>query len=117
MNATDQEVSAVLKAIREAAPGVIEQAVTYYQFLFSAWLGAMLLVAGISTVVFWQCRKRWGDYNADSHRAAAVVSVIVGCIALLISAGVATQLVKISIAPDYFAAECITELGHKALGH
>lgn len=117
MSATDQEVGAVLKAIREAAPGVIEQAVTYYQFLFSAWLGAMLLVAGISTVVFWQCRKRWDDYNADSHHFATVISVIVGCIAFLFSAGFATQLVKISIAPDYFAAECVVDLGRKALGN
>jgi len=114
LDATDKEVGAILESVRNAAPGVIEQAVAYYWVTYSVWLGVFLAVTVVSLFLCKRWFRRWGE--SDSYEICAVVAAIVGACAALISIALAVELGRMYFAPDYYAAECMAELGRKALG-
>jgi len=119
---TDEAAGAILEAIREVTPEVAEQAVGYYQAIEIGWLVALGTVALITLIVGVRSylvvrQKGWMDYpNMTNHGVCVVISGIVGGIILLVCGGIASDLVCTFVAPDYYAAECVVELGRKAIG-
>lgn len=121
---TDEQVGTILESIRNVTPEVVEQAVAYWRILDTVWLGIVGSVALIALIVCFRCwrianRDGWSDSvtgEITGHGVAYLVFVFVGGIALLICAPIACDLAKICIAPDYYAVECIVEMGHEALG-
>ena len=111
---TDKQVGAILEAIREVSPQVVEQAVTYCRILNSVWLVVLLLLVGaLIGMCRWCAKRRAGD---DGYITGAIVSAILACVFFAGCISVSMDLVKTYYAPDYYAAECMIELARSALG-
>jgi hypothetical protein len=106
--------------MQAVAPEVAEQAVLYNRFLMVAWAVIMVLVVMLAGVMLRYYRKQWGaaDHyeNCDGYAAGAYISGVVGGGACFIFTILVVNLVSTYIAPDYYAADCMVELGRKALG-
>jgi uncharacterized membrane protein len=117
---TDKQVGAILEAIREVSPQVVEQAVTYYRVLDAVWLVALLLFVGVLVRLTRFCIKK-AEEREKYYDAAGwwICTWVVGIVACVFSAGcicVAGDLLKAHYAPDYYAAECLIDLARSALG-
>lgn len=118
---TDEQADAILEAIRNVTPEVAEQAVAYYRAVEIGWLGiigSVMLAALIICFKHWLVARRegWDDCGTiTGHGIIVIISGIVAGIALLICACIAGDLACIFYAPDYYAAECLIELGKSAL--
>lgn len=115
-NATDQQVGAVLEAIQSVTPDVLAQAIQYYRVVNSVWLGFCLMVATVLVIVFRQNLSMWEKHKKDID---AFITVFSGCgifICFVFSVACVNSLVKITMAPDYYAAERLAALIHQAIG-
>lgn len=125
LDKTDKQVGAILEAIQGAAPGVLEQAVTYWRFAYSAWIVGFLLIVGLCAAVFFWCLKKQREFRAHNlctvncidYVGGGYFAGVISCVALSGAVIAAVCLIQTYIAPDYFAAECAVELGRKALGN
>jgi len=109
---TDEQVGAILEAIREQAPEVAEQAVTYYQIadmIGLAVVGGIALVATIIAVVSF-VRWRMDDCRITDDLACPIIAGLIGCVFWLGCLIPGLDLVKINHAPDYYAAECMVDM-------
>ena len=119
---TDEQFGAILESIREVSPKVVEQAVGYYQVVDTVWIGFFGTVALLALIVGVRSyrvarRDGWRDCSSMSdHGVCVVISSLIASIASFICVCIAADLVCIYIAPDYYAAECVVELGRKAIG-
>ena len=121
---TDKQAGAILEAIRDVTPEVAEQAVAYYRAVEIGWLvglGSLVLIALIVGVRSYLHVRRdgWEDnrHTMTNHGYCAIISGIVAGILLLICVTIASDLACIVYAPDYYAADCVVELGRKAVGN
>ena len=111
---TDKQVGAILEAIREVSPQVVEQAVTYYQIFDSVWLVILLLLVGVLIgTCRWCAKRRVGD---DGYMTGAIVSAGLACVFSVACVSVGCDLAKTYCAPDYYAAERMIELARSGLG-
>jgi len=112
MNETDKAVSGILQDLQEVTPEVAAQAVAYWRMVDAIWLGILGTVVLICTVLtLWALRMgKMRSYNRDGYDTTAIISGIVGALALLVGCVVAIDLVKTYVATDYYAAQCILSL-------
>ena len=112
-NATDKQVGEILETIQGITPEVVAQAVQYHQAVSSLWLGVFLAVGLVLMVVFRRCLrllKVVGQFDNEGYILGVFLSgcgiafCFVGCAACI------NDLVKLTIAPDYYAVECLTIL-------
>lgn len=112
-NATDQQVGEILQAIQDVTPEVIKQAMAYSHFVNEVWLGIFGVVEIVLAIVFCRCLsivKRNGWFDKEGPVLTIVLSGYIIVICLIGSAACVNDLVKLSIAPDYYAAECVAKL-------
>ena len=109
-NATDKQVGEILEAIQDITPEVVAQAVAYSQVMNSVWLW-IFFGAGVSFLIaFCRSLSIWKRYGKETY---ALIVFLSGCgmaFCFVGSAACANDLIKLSIAPDYYAAECIARL-------
>jgi len=102
MPETDKQIGVILESIQNVTPEMIKQAMAYYHFIDIAWLvilGVIALTALIFVVI------------ESSHQATFPYAWgLVFCIALLICAPIASDLIKLHMSPDYYATECMVNL-------
>jgi len=115
---TDKAAGAILEAIREVSPEVVEQAVTYYRIYHSVWLVALIPLIGVLVWLMRYCVRTAGVSVAypTEWRACALFIGFVTLAACACWINTGCDLAKTYYAPDYYAAECMIELGRKALG-
>ena len=111
---TDKQVGAILEAIRDVSPEVIEQAVMYHRICYSVWLVVLIPFIGVLIWLARYCAKRWDESDGYSISAVILGIVVFGFSVGYI--GTACRLAKTYYAPDYFAAECMIKLGRAGLG-
>ena len=114
-NATDQQVGVVLEAIQSVTPDVLAQAVGYSRIMNSVWLGFFLGVGIFSAVVVRWNLSMWRKYDKDANAIVTVFSACVIVTCLVLSTACINSLVKITVAPDYYAAERLAALIHQAI--
>lgn len=112
-NATDQQIGEILKAIQDVTPKVIEQAVVYHQFVSEMWLGIFFGVGLALTVVL--CRyllvvRKAGWFDKEGPVLIIVLSGLGIVFCLMGSVVCIDDLVKMTVAPDYYAMECLAKL-------
>ena len=111
---TDKQVGAILEAIREVSPQVVEQAVVYHRVANTMWLAVMFLTVGVLIGVWRWGAKQWDE--SDGHQMCAVFSAGFACLLFVVCINVGLDLAATYFAPDYYAAECMIELARSALG-
>jgi hypothetical protein len=101
----------------------------YYRVVDIAWLGIIGSIVLVALTVGVRCYRvvhQEGWYGCSGilahgnvmsgHGVWAIISGIIAGIGLIICACMMGDLACAHFAPDYYAADCMIELGRKALG-
>jgi len=111
-NEVDKQAGLILEAIQDVMPELASQVVEYYTVVNSLWLGIFSAVGTFLLIMLCKCISMWRKIGSEGW---GLLTFILCCCISFCVVGVAAcmqSLIKLSVAPDYFSVEQISELIH-----